>query len=327
MISIIIPMYNVEDKIERTLSCIENQEIKEKYEIIIIDDCSVDNSYNICKKYIKSKRIKNAILLKNTENRGPSYTRNRGMKLAKGEYCILLDSDDYYEENTINIMLENMKPKSIVVVGIKYMYRKNKIKYLLYGEKNRIMNIGSNQYAKFYLTGLLNQPSNKMYDLNYIKEKNIFFNENSSYGEDLEFNIKYTENIEDIIYINEPLYVYTESPSGLNNTYKNNELEISKKNFDNKLEILKNRYCINNEIEQEMYKMYIKERIRFYYRFNKFDSRKDKREYLKKIINKDDLNYLLKKANMDNKQVFIIKQLVNLKLYFLARVYLKFVIS
>ena len=176
MISIIIPMYNVEDKIERTLNCIEEQRIKEKYEIIIIDDCSVDDSYNICKKYIKNKKIKNAIVLKNTENRGPSYTRNKGMKLANGEYCILLDSDDYYEKNTINTMLENMKPKSIVIVGIKYIYRKNKIKYLLYGEKNKIMNIESNQYAKFYLTGLLNQPSNKMYDLNYIKEKNIFFN-------------------------------------------------------------------------------------------------------------------------------------------------------
>ena len=326
MISIIIPMYNVEDKIERTLNCIEEQRIKEKYEIIIIDDCSVDDSYNICKKYIKNKKIKNAIVLKNTENRGPSYTRNKGMKLANGEYCILLDSDDYYEKNTINTMLENMKPKSIVIVGIKYLYKKNKIKYLLYGEKNKIMNIESNQYAKFYLTGLLNQPSNKMYDLNYIKEKNIFFNENSSYGEDLEFNIKYTENIEDIIYINKPLYVYTESPSGLNNTYKNNELEISKKNFDSKLEILKDKYCMNKEIEQEMYKMYIKERIRFYYRFNKFDTRKNKREYLKKVISKDDLNDLLKKANMDNKQAFIINELVNLKLYFFARVYLKFVI-
>ena len=60
MISIIIPMYNVEDKIERTLNCIEEQRIKEKYEIIIIDDCSVDDSYNICKKYIKNKKIKAA---------------------------------------------------------------------------------------------------------------------------------------------------------------------------------------------------------------------------------------------------------------------------
>lgn len=322
MVSIIIPMYNVEDKITRTIDSLMRQNLKE-YEIIIIDDCSKDNSYNICKDYIENNKISNIILLKNEANHGPSYTRNKGIKLAKGEYCVFLDSDDYYEDNTINIMLENMKKESLIVVGIKYIYKKNKINYITYGKENETININKDEFVNFHLTGLLNQPSNKMYDLHYIKENNILFNENSAYGEDIEFNLVYTKYIENIIFINKPLYVYTEGKSGLNNTYKSNELMIAKQNFENKIKNLKENYKVSKENEEILYTRYIEERIRHYYRFNKYDSRKNKKEYLASTIKEDNIHKILQKSKLNKSQILIIEKLIDFKMFFITRVYFK----
>lgn len=322
MVSIIIPMYNVEDKITRTIDSLMRQNLKE-YEIIIIDDCSKDNSYNICKNYIENNKISNIVLLKNDENHGPSYTRNKGIKLAKGDYCVFLDSDDYYEDNTINIMLENMKKESLIVVGIKYIYKKNKINYITYGKENETININKDEFVDFHLTGLLNQPSNKMYDLHYIKENSILFNENSSYGEDIEFNLAYTKSIDNIVFINKPLYVYTEGKSGLNNTYKSNELVIAKQNFENKIKNLKENYKVSKENEEILYTRYIEERIRHYYRFNKYDSRKNKKEYLASTIKEDNIHKILQKSKLNKSQILIIEKLIDLKMFFIARVYFK----
>ena len=326
MVSIIIPMYNVQDKIIRTIDSLIKQNLLE-YEIIIIDDCSKDNSYKVCKKYIEDNNLLNITLLQNKENHGPSYTRNRGIKLAKGDYCVFLDSDDYYEKNTINIMLKNMKKASLIVVGIKYIYKGNKIKYMLYGKEDETMHINKNEFVDFHLTGLLNQPSNKMYDLNYIKNNNILFNEKSSYGEDIEFNLEYTKLIDNIIFVNKPLYVYTEEKTGLNNIYKTNELAIAKKNFENKMDKLKENYKVSKEHEEILYTRYIEERIRDYYRFNKYDFRKDKKIYLANTIEQDNVNEILQKSRLNKWQILIIKKLVDHRLFFITRVYFKLFIN
>lgn len=326
MISVIIPMYNVEKVIQRTIQSILNQEL-DNYEIIIIDDCSTDNSYNVCKDYIENNNLKNVKLIQNDRNHGPSYTRNKGIKLAKGDYCVFLDSDDYYEDNAIKTMLGNMEKDSLVVVGIKYIYKKNKIKYLTYGKENENIHIDKDEFVDFHLTGLLNQPSNKMYDLNCIKEKNILFNENSCYGEDIEFNLDYTRTIDNIIFINKPLYVYTEGKGGLNNTYKEDELIIARENFKNKMKALKEKYQISEENEKILYTKYIEERIRHYYRFRKYDSRKDKKTYLKNVIKEDNINEILKKSKLNKLQILIVEMIINCRMFFTARVYFKLFIK
>ena len=100
MVSIVIPMYNVERVILRTIKSILEQDI-DNMEILLVDDCSTDSTYSICKKYIADNKISNISVIKNEKNAGPSYTRNRGMKIAKGNYLVMLDADDYYEKNTI----------------------------------------------------------------------------------------------------------------------------------------------------------------------------------------------------------------------------------
>ena len=89
-LSIIIPIYNVEQYIEQCLVSILNKTYKD-IEIILVNDGSKDNSMKIIKKYLSDKRIK----VINKKNGGLSSARNVGLKIATGEYIAFVDSDDW----------------------------------------------------------------------------------------------------------------------------------------------------------------------------------------------------------------------------------------
>ena len=94
LISVIIPVYNVEKYLKRCLDSLINQTLKD-IEIICIDDCSTDNSLAILKEYAdKDKRIK---LIHLEANRGVAVARNEGLQIAKGEYIGFVDSDDFVD--------------------------------------------------------------------------------------------------------------------------------------------------------------------------------------------------------------------------------------
>ena len=97
LISIIIPVYNVEEYIEQCIQSVINQTYK-KLEIILIDDGSLDKSGKICDAYAdRDKRI----IVIHKENGGLSDARNKGIDIASGEYITFVDSDDYVEDSFI----------------------------------------------------------------------------------------------------------------------------------------------------------------------------------------------------------------------------------
>ena len=91
LISIIVPVYNVEEYIEQALDSLINQTYK-NIEIIIIDDGSTDNSAIICERYAEEDK---RIVVIHTANNGVAIARNLGINLAKGEYIGFVDPDDY----------------------------------------------------------------------------------------------------------------------------------------------------------------------------------------------------------------------------------------
>ncbi len=104
-ISVIVPVYNVEDYIARCLDSLVNQTLKDM-EIIVVNDGTKDNSQDIIDKYVKKyKNVKSFI----KENGGLSSARNFGIKKAKGDYISFIDSDDYVELD----MFEKMYKKII----------------------------------------------------------------------------------------------------------------------------------------------------------------------------------------------------------------------
>lgn len=113
--SIIVPAYNVEKYLEKCICSLLDQDIQD-YEIIVIDDCSTDNTRRIIDS-LDDKKIK-AIFKE--ENTGLSDTRNKGLEIASGEYILFIDSDDYVDHNVLKPLkrkIENFDKPDIVYMG------------------------------------------------------------------------------------------------------------------------------------------------------------------------------------------------------------------
>ena len=99
-VSVIIPVYNVEKYLRQCLDSVINQTL-EDIEIICVDDCSTDDSFEILKEYAsKDSRI---VLLKQKVNQGQGVARNLALEIANGDYIMFCDPDDWYELNTCEI--------------------------------------------------------------------------------------------------------------------------------------------------------------------------------------------------------------------------------
>jgi len=112
LISIITPSYKGEQLIKQTIDSVIDQTYT-NWEMIIVDDCSPDNSNEIIEEYIKKdNRIK---LIKLDENRGPAVSRNSAIKEARGRYIAFLDADDYWHKEKLEKQLAFMKDNDIAL--------------------------------------------------------------------------------------------------------------------------------------------------------------------------------------------------------------------
>lgn len=110
LISIITPLYNSEKYIGRTIQSVLNQTYK-NWEMIIIDDCSTDNSFSLVEQLTKKEsRIK---LYKNDKNSGAGVTRNNGISKANGKYIAFLDSDDQWLPEKLDVQVNFMEENKI----------------------------------------------------------------------------------------------------------------------------------------------------------------------------------------------------------------------
>lgn len=103
LVSVIMPAYNAEAFVEEAVRSVIAQTL-EDWELIVIDDCSKDRTYDIvCSLAQSDRRIR---VLRNHQNSGVANTRNRGLDLARGKYVALLDSDDYWKTEMLRKMVE-----------------------------------------------------------------------------------------------------------------------------------------------------------------------------------------------------------------------------
>ncbi len=127
LISVIIPVYNVEAFLNRCLQSVINQSYN-FIEVILVDDGSTDGSGDVCDEYSK---LDDRVKVIHTENRGLSAARNRGILESKGEWICFLDSDDWYEKNFCSKLIDfaNKNECDIVCCG----------HYTAYDEKNKLV--------------------------------------------------------------------------------------------------------------------------------------------------------------------------------------------
>lgn len=203
LISIIIPVYNTEKYINRCIKSIVNQSHQE-LEIIVVNDGSTDHSLSICETLATQD---NRIKVISQDNGGVSKARNTGLRLAKGEYVMFLDSDDYMLPDMCKIMLNvlNSKQADCVICGIQepkgglWCPQKN-IDYSTFVDFKK-------DFVYQLNTELLSPCWNKIFKRQLITN---LFNEEISFGEDLIFDLEYLDNCNRVSFITNPL-VYHET--------------------------------------------------------------------------------------------------------------------
>ena len=201
LITIIVPIYNAEKYIERCIKSIINQSYRD-IEIILVDDGSKDRSAIICDEYAKKD---SRIRVIHKKNEGVSKARNVGIDIAKGDYILFADSDDWLELNMCQKMIDSAidNKSDIVVCEYNNYYENNKRteKLILDDFNNRafssIITDDKKKYGGF--------PWNKLIKKEIIIKK---FNENIHYYENLLFFLENSQFDLKYSVVHEPLYNY-----------------------------------------------------------------------------------------------------------------------
>lgn len=124
LLSLIVPVYNEEKNLRKCLTSLVNQETDLKYEIIVINNASTDNSESIIREFESNSKI-NAVKLK--VNKGGSVARNYGISISKGKWIGFIDSDDYVSASYIEKMLKTAMQNDSDIVKCGYYVEKNNI--------------------------------------------------------------------------------------------------------------------------------------------------------------------------------------------------------
>lgn len=181
LISVIIPIYNVEKYLDRCLKSIISQSYK-NIEIILIDDGSKDASSKICDDYAKSD---NRIRVIHKKNEGVAIARNLGIKKATGKYITFIDADDYVEKDYVKILYELCRDHDVSIVGT---IDENDEQVVISKSKSMIKIANGKETIKEML--VTNRFFgwtcwNKMYKTEIVK--NVKFREKVKIAEDVEF--------------------------------------------------------------------------------------------------------------------------------------------
>ena len=179
-VSIVVPVYNTEKYLKRCIDSLLNQKFND-YEIIVINDCSPDNSEDIIKSY-SDKKIN---YIKNDKNKGIGYNRNLGIKNAKGKYICFIDSDDYVSNDFLDKMYNYASSNDLDLVVCDYMYKdEDTNKETLF--KLESFDITNLDERPDLLYKIPLGPCNKLYKKDMLIKNNIYFEEKLKY-EDVSF--------------------------------------------------------------------------------------------------------------------------------------------
>lgn len=213
LVSIIIPVYNVERYIKACLESLCEQTYQE-IEIIAIDDGSTDLSGDICDKIAKKD---SRVSVFHLPNRGVAKARNYGIEIAKGEYFAFADSDDVVAYNFIEQAVLAIKNVDYVSCAFKTVSDKAEeclVDYMLeYG-----VSVNCTEYlkkmAEYQAGAYWGANWGKLYKTSIINEHNIRFEPNVGFAEDLRFNLEYLKYVDKVALIHNPVYYYRVDTSG-----------------------------------------------------------------------------------------------------------------
>lgn len=319
-ISIIVPIYNQSSTLKNCIESILNQEYQ-NIELILVDDGSLDDSFDICTEYAK-KDIRVKVLKK--ENGGVSSARNLGLNLASGEFIQFVDADDFLEKDMCLKMMESRAEKDFDVIVCSYKKHddnkiKNKVSINLECD---ILSQFKENFAFLFENALFNPPWNKLYKREKISS---FFDEKFSIGEDLLFNLEYFKNCKKIKVINNCLYNYVnKSENSLNKSY--DESLLNKQIY---LYKSVKKFCEDNFqdtfLEGSIDRVFLKE---IYYLLKKIVyqggmSKKEKLSKIQDILAIKEIKKMPKNLKINDTQVRLVAFMIRKKLKYSLFIFFK----
>lgn len=231
LVSVIIPVYNVEPYIKESVESVINQTYR-NIEIILIDDGSTDNSVKVCEELAG---LDSRIKLIRQENLGVVKARGKGINASKGEYILFVDGDDWIDSNMVEVLVKNMKDVDIVTSGMYHEVSEGKIvkkcdklkkgindiEYIL---KNMIYDM-----EKEYIQPLTSTMWNKLYKAEIVKK--VYFTVDSSinFAEDTVFLYKYLLKCKAVNVLEECFYHYRWRESSASHIYRDDRLSVLNK--------------------------------------------------------------------------------------------------
>jgi glycosyltransferase EpsH len=224
-ISVIVPIYNKESFLEKSIFSIMEQTEKD-IEIILIDDGSTDKGPEICEEFAKKDF---RVLYKRKKNGGSASARNYGRLCAKGEYIAFVDPDDYIEKNAMEKMLECSKNADIIIGGLVNELGKRKVLRVMPKELEGFYEgeeIRKKILPMFLVYGkyigkelLLGSLDIFLFRRKFLDEQKIFSDENIAYSEDWLFSLEAIFKANTIAVLHYAHYHYITNSLGLTENY------------------------------------------------------------------------------------------------------------
>lgn len=235
LISIIVPVYNVERYLEQCIESLVNQTYK-NLEIILVNDGSTDSSGSLCEKLAKTdKRIR--VIHKNNEGLG--FARNTGMEVMNGKYVTFIDSDDYADSNLIELLYTNLKNENAdtCIGGFKRV--KNSGEVIFKEQYDRVVYSDGEVKNNLLIKMLGSSPEksdairmsvwNVIYSADIIRNSNLKFpSERELISEDIIFDVKYYQGSKRVVVIDSLAYNYRINEESLTRKYKSDRFEKCK---------------------------------------------------------------------------------------------------
>lgn len=257
LVSVIIPTYNCESEVFKCINSVINQTYNQ-IEIIVVDDCSSDNT---AKEIDNIKKTTNIIFLKNKKNMGVSYSRNMGLQQAKGEYVMFLDGDDYLDDNTVEETLNFALENNLEIVKFNYVKE-------IYGLS--IYNKGTFEHQRVLINKDFREIYLKMLDgyafssccFQLIKLsilKNLTFEQNLTYGEDMLFSLNLYTKTNSFGYYDKPFYHYVIKSNSIT---RDNSIEKKVKILNDSITVYSKYYTYINLWGMPEYKPFFDKRYK-----------------------------------------------------------------
>lgn len=236
-ISVVVPVYNVEKYLNRCIDSVINQTYKD-FELVLIDDGSVDNSGAICDQYSQKD---NRIRVVHKENGGASLARNCGIDNAKGEFVMFVDSDDYIEPEMLETHIALMENDvDLTVTSLDIISNQETRKYCMPNKIYTTIQYFEDMGKKSYPELCASSPCCKLFRKSILYKFGIVYKKDMSLGEDTFFNTEYLNHCKKVVASDRILYHYTkENDNSLFSRFQENTYKDVKEAFEYRIKTLK----------------------------------------------------------------------------------------